>query len=63
MTAIHCPILGKEIDGATCLTIVDVADHVLTETALQPILAKGEEWTAKKRKTCLECKYHDDITE
>lgn len=54
---VFCSVLGKQIDGATCLDIVLVADM----EAKHSILPDGVQWDAQKRAICKACKYHADI--
>ena len=56
---VFCPVINGQIDGATCLDIVLVAD----KEAKPSILPKGIEWDEEQRKKCQACIYHADIEE
>lgn len=56
---VFCPVINGQIDGATCLDIVLVAD----KEAKPSILPKGIEWDEEQRKKCQSCIYHADIEE
>lgn len=57
MKTVYCPVMGREVDGTTCLEIVLVADREMK----QSILPDGLDWDESKRAACLACQYHDDI--
>lgn len=59
MNTVFCPVINGQIDGATCLEIVLVADKEANPT----ILPDGIKWDEKKCKKCLACKYHANVGE
>ena len=60
MNTVYCPVIEGQIDGATCMEIVDVADGMISERILKdynpPI-----QWNDNQCKKCLKCKWHADF--
>ena len=54
MNTVFCPVMNKQVNGATCLEIVLVADR----EAKSSILPQGLEWNEVQREKCLKCPYH-----
>ena len=57
MNTVFCPVMNKQVNGATCLEIVLVADR----EAKSSILPQGLEWNEVQREKCLKCPYHADL--
>lgn len=57
MKTVHCPVINGQVDGATCLEIVLVAN----QEAKPSILPKSIEWNEEQREKCLRCQWHADI--
>lgn len=58
MKTVYCPVLGRQVDGTTCLEIVLVTDHE-AKPAILPEAVKI--WDEKQRQKCLNCQYHAGI--
>lgn len=56
MNTVFCPVINGQIDGASCLDIVLVADKEAKPT----ILPKDVIWNDEQCAKCLACKYHAD---
>ena len=60
MNTVYCPVIDGQIDGTTCLEIVQVADGELNKRLLDDI-PEVTEWNEEQRQKCLHCKWHNDI--
>lgn len=62
MTTVYCPVIGGQVDGTTCMEIVDVVDGMINKRILEdydpPI-----PWNEAQRRKCLNCPYHADETQ
>ena len=69
MNTVYCPIKNDQINGDDCFSICLVADQEAKSSILyfgapdDSILPLSIEWTEEQRKTCLNCKWHNDIGE
>ena len=57
---VYCPVIRGQIDGTTCLKIVDVADGLINARILEDIEAVSD-WNDGLRQKCLNCPYHANI--
>lgn len=60
MKTVYCPIIDRQIDGATCMEIVDVVDGLINERILNDI-EEITAWDEEQKQKCLSCPYHADI--
>ncbi len=60
MITVYCPVIDGQIDGTTCLEIVQVADGELNERLLNDI-PEVMQWNEEQRQKCLNCKWHADV--
>lgn len=59
MTTVYCPIVGGQVDGTTCMEIVDVADGMISKRIFEDY-AMRIQWDENQRQKCLNCPYHSD---
>lgn len=52
---VHCPVLGREIEGIDCIENRDIVDGNLDERFLPEGFKNRRDW----KSTCRECKWHD----
>ncbi len=59
MQTVYCPVKDGDINGDDCLLICDVADEMITPSALPEEI----KWDENQRRVCKFCKYHADLDE
>lgn len=59
MNTVYCPVTGGQVDGTTCIEIVDVADGMLNKRILEDYVPPIP-WNEEQRNKCLNCPYHAD---
>lgn len=60
MKTVYCPVIDGQIDGTTCMEIVDVVDGLINERILDDI-EEVAVWNDEQKQKCLNCPYHADI--
>ena len=61
MKTVYCPVIDGQIDGTTCMEIVDVVDGLINQRILNDI-EKVTVWNEEQKQKCLNCPYHADIS-
>lgn len=59
MKTVYCPVVDDQIDGTTCMEIVDVADGMINNRVLEDY-DPAIHWNEEQRQKCLNCKWHAD---
>lgn len=60
MKTVYCPVIDGQIDGTTCMEIVDVADGLISKGILEDY-DPAIPWSEEQRQKCLNCKWHADL--
>ena len=60
MKTVYCPVIDGQIDGTTCMEIVDVVDGLINERILDDI-EEVTVWNDEQKQKCLNCPYHADV--
>lgn len=62
MKTVYCPVIDGQVDGTTCLEIVEVADGRIDKKIFADYDKKFT-WNEEQRQKCLACKWHEDISD
>lgn len=60
MKTVYCPVIEGQIDGTTCMEIVDVVNGLINERIIKDI-KEVTIWNDEQKQKCLNCPYHADV--